>query len=140
MELVDIFDCGDYFCLCKNCNNITIFEFLKCHKCKMMIQKDKYKQYSSLDKYCDMLEALKNSKTENSMITISVKNDKNQAPELWQIIKNRETYKFQHLQENTHKKLEETTVYIDYFAPILNPNKEYEICLQHGPNIIYIYQ
>lgn len=145
MNHLTLMDSGDYFALCKNCENITVMEFVKCHNCHKSIDKRNYKQHSNMIKYKTMIQALTKFEIDvledcHSMVSISIQGDKSYTPEIYQIYKKNNEYTYVHLEKETHNTLEEEIIDPKSFTPKLNPNHKYEISLVYGPNVIFVHQ
>lgn len=145
MDHETMMKCGNYFALCENCNNVTVLKFTKCHKCHEYIDKKNYKQSSSINKYVTLVISLMAFGIDiledcHSMISISIKEDKSYAPELYQIRKENNKYKYIHFEKDTHIKLREYEIDPLSFVPKLSDDKQYEVSLVYGPNVIYVHQ
>lgn len=145
MEQFNLMERGKDYVLCGNCQNITVRDFFKCHKCKTSINNRDYKQASNMEKYPLLIKALMAFQIDvledcHSMISIHVDPIKGYAPELYQIYKRNNEYTYVHLEQDTHKTLEELIIDPKSFVPKLSPNRIYKIELVYGPHIIYIYQ
>ena|SRR5436190_16933850 len=149
MDHSTLMECGNYFALCNNCQNITVRDFSKCHKCchkfPNYIDKQNYKQSSCMDKYDILIKGLMTFEIDvledcHSMVSISIIGDKSFTPELYQIRKENNQYTYIHFEGDTHNILEEYIVDPSSFTPKLDDNLKYEVSLAYGPNIIYIHQ
>lgn len=144
MEHSTLMKCGNYFALCKNCDSITCFKFVKCHKCLKNIDKKKYKQASHMNKYNTLIKSLMTFEINvledcHSTLTISIEGDKSYAPELHQIWKDNDKYTYFHYEKNTHNILEKYEVDLLSFILVLNSDQTYKISLIYGPNVIYVH-
>jgi hypothetical protein len=145
MNHTTIMETGEYFALCNNCKKITHYGPDKCIVCQSPIDKDKYKQCSSVRKYkflLKMLTTLEINIIDNcySMISIYVRGNKSFTPELYQIYKINDEYKYAHLEEGTHKILEEQIIDPESFVLSLDITRKYNIDLSYGPHIIFVHQ
>lgn len=145
MEHSTLMEVGNYFALCKNCDNVTVRDFSKCHKCLNSIDKKEYKQFSNMDKYNVLIKALMTFEIDtiedcHSMVSIEIEGDKSSFPELHQIYKKNDEYTYAHLGENKHEILQKQIIDPKIFIPALSTDKKYQISLAYGPNVIYIYQ
>jgi len=149
MEHSTLMECGRYFVLCENCHNITVFEFVKCHKCSKCskyIDNKKYKQASYMDKYYILMKALVTFKIDvledcHSMLSIFIEEeDKYIDSELYQIWKENDKYTYVHFERDTHNILEKYEIDPLSFLPNLRVHQKYHVNLIYGPNVIYIHQ
>ena len=135
--------CGRNFILCKNCDNITISRFSKCHKCLNYIDLTEYKQNTNIDKYNFLIKALMNFEMDvlegcYSMISISNEEGKSFAPELHQIQRKNNEYIYTHLEKDTHKIIKEQIINPEMFNPELFPDQKYQAYLIYGPHVIFV--
>jgi len=145
MDHLTMMECGDHFALCDSCNNITVFSFTNCHKCKTHIDKKKYKQECSMDKYDLMIKALINFEIDiiedcHSMVSISREKDDSVAPELHQILKINNEYTYIHFEKDTHKQIAKEIVKPETFVPKLDRDEKYKVDLIYGPYGIFVHQ
>jgi hypothetical protein len=146
----NIFEYGKRFALCTNCNNVTVLEFVKCHKCETEIDTDKsnYSQLSKTDKYFVMVDALmKLEVTEDPMIdgviVIYVKgkiSQKDISYDQWHIKRENNVYKFVHYDRTTNDPPNEKEIDPLKFFPLLDSKYEYELALMYDTNVIFVHQ
>jgi len=143
MEHSNLMNSNNCFALCKNCNNITVYKFSKCHKCQTNIDRKKYNLCSNMIKYKYLINALMTFEIDiiddcYSMISIRDENDNSDAPELYQIWKRNNKYIFAHFEKNSHNIIHKEIIDPKIFIPTIQQYKNHKIELLYGPYNIYV--
>lgn len=140
---MNLYERDNKYILCEKCVNVTGFHFNKCHICNNPIKIHKLSSIHDIDLYSTFMKVLTDLQNipdqPVNMISISIKGDTSESPELWQIQRFEKEFVYNHYvpTKNNHEIKETFVINSKFFAPILPSKNEYELELLYGENFVY---